>query len=439
MNQITRFAPSPTGFLHVGNLRTAILNYLEAKRTGGTFILRLDDTDKNRSTERYSDQIKSDLAWLGFEWDRCEKQSNRIQAYKSAAGKLKESGCLYECFETPEELELKRRRQLGMGKPPVYDRSSLGLSSKEKKYLRVERQSYWRFKLDQTRIEWEDGILGPVSIDAGSVSDPVLIRGDGQFLYTLASVVDDIEFNVDSVIRGSDHVTNTATQIQILNKLGSLPPSFSHHSLLIGANGDPLSKRMKHLSLLELRKMGIEPKAIFVFMSNLGTQKSFNSEITMEESFKNFKLGNFGATPTKFDFKNLSLFSQKFLMRLKLHEIEEDLNNLNIPKNMQSDFWDMARENIVKRSDLVGLWHLCAHGADPIITPEDRDFISLCRRLMPLPPRDENSWSLWIKSIKSETSRSGKRLFLPLRKALTGQENGPDMKKLFPLMQKIRF
>ena len=438
MKRITRFAPSPTGFLHLGNLRTAIFNYLVSKRTGGQFILRLDDTDKDRSTEEFSDQIKSDLKWLGFEWDRCEKQSDRIPAYEAVAQKLREDGSLYECFETIEELQYKRRKQLSMGKPPVYDRSSLNLSSEEKKRLRVERQSYWRFKLHKTRIEWEDGILGPISIDAGSVSDPVLIRGDGQFLYTLASVVDDMEFNINSVIRGSDHVTNTATQIQILTRLGALLPSFAHHSLLVGPNGDPLSKRMNHLSLIELRRMGLEPGAIFVFMSNLGSQKSLHSEINIEESLRTFNLSNFGASPTKFDFDVLSLFSQKVLMQLKFSEIEEDLNNLNIPKHLQEDFWDMAKENIFKRSDLNDLWYLCTHGAKPIIQPEDKEFISLCKALMPLAPRDKNSWSTWVQAIKSQTNRSGKSLFLPLRKALTGQDNGPDMKKLFPLMQKIK-
>ena len=438
MNYITRFAPSPTGFLHVGNLRTAIFNYVMAKKSGGQFILRLDDTDKVRSTEQFSDQIKRDLEWLGFEWDRCEKQSNRISLYEYAAQSLKESGYLYECFETPEELEFKRRKQLSMGRPPVYDRSSINLSTKEKLRLRSEKHGYWRFKLDQSRVEWQDGILGSVSVDSGSVSDPVLIRADGQFLYTLASVVDDIEFKINYVIRGSDHVTNTATQIQLLTKLGSSLPFFAHHSLLIGAKGEPLSKRMNNLSLKELRTIGLEPEAIFIFMAGLGSQNPPVPEITIEEVFKYFNLSKFGTTPTKFDSNILSLFSQKCLMRLSFDEIEKELNDLKIPIDIQLDFWDMAKENISKRSDLHDLWCLCVDGIEPSILAEDRDFIFLCKQLMPGYPRDKNSWIDWTNAIKSESNRSGKSLFLPLRKALTGQSSGPDMKKLFPLMQKIR-
>ena len=438
MNNITRFAPSPTGFLHVGNLRTAIFNYVVSKKSGGQFILRLDDTDRERSSEHFSDQIKRDLEWLGFEWDRLEKQSTRISLYESAAQKLRESGYLYECFETPKELELKRRKQLSMGRPPVYDRHSLNLSSAEKNRLRAERQGYWRFKLDQRRIEWEDGITGKVSIDTGSLSDPVLIRADGQFLYTLASVVDDIDFGINQVIRGSDHVTNTATQIQLLENLGSRKPSFAHHSLLVGPKGEPLSKRMNNLSLKEFKEIGLEPLAIFIFMAGLGRQNHSVSHMTMEEVLRTFNLSNFGSTPTKFDQKALVTFSQKFLIRLPFNQIKKDLNELGIPENLQVDFWDMAKENIYQRSDLHNLWSLCVDGVEPIILPEDQDFISACKVLMPNVPRNKDSWSAWTNAIKSETARSGKDLFLPLRKALTGRDTGPDMNKLFPLMQKIR-
>ena len=438
MSYITRFAPSPTGFLHVGNLRTAILNYVVSKKSGGQFILRLDDTDRERSNEQFSDQIKRDLEWLGFEWDRIEKQSTRVLLYESEAQKLRESGSLYECFETPEELEFKRRKQLSVGRPPVYDRSSLQLSLAEKNRLRAERQSYWRFKLDQGRIEWEDGILGNISIDAGSVSDPVLIRADGQFLYTLASVVDDIEFGINHVIRGSDHVTNTATQIQLLGNLGSCQPYFAHHSLLVGPKGEPFSKRMKNVSLKELREIGLEPQALFIFMAGLGRQNLSVPQLTLEDVLEAFDLSNFGSSPTKFDQQMLLAYSQNFLMRLPFSEIKKDLNEIDIPENLQMDFWAMAKENIFQRSDLKNLWSLCVDGVEPIILPEDEDFISVCKSLIPPNPRNKDSWSSWTNAIKSETSRSGKALFLPLRKALTGKDKGPDMNKLFPLMQKIR-
>ncbi len=438
MNFITRFAPSPTGFLHVGNLRTAILNYLVSKKSTGQFILRLDDTDKERSEKQFSDQIKRDLEWLGLEWDRCEKQSDRIPLYESAAQQLRDADFLYECFETPEELEFKRRKQLSMGRPPVYDRSALKLSVEEKNCLREKRPSYWRFKLNHERVVWQDAILGSVSVDASSVSDPVLIRADGQFLYTLASVVDDVDFGINFVIRGSDHVTNTATQIQLLQKFKSALPSFAHHSLLVGPSGEPLSKRMKNLSLRELKEMGLEPEAIFIFMSNLGGKNTLISESSVGEILENFDLNHFGAAPTKFNQNDLNLFSQKFLTKLPFDQVKKQLSDLNIPKHLQEEFWDMAKENISRRSDLSDLWRLCTDGVEPEISPQDRDFISTCMRLIPSAPRNRNSWSVWTNTIAVETSRSGKNLFLPLRKALTGKDSGPDMKKLFPLMQNLR-
>ncbi|MEM8773958.1 MAG: glutamate--tRNA ligase, partial [Pseudomonadota bacterium] len=268
----TRFAPSPTGFLHVGNLRTALMNYLIARKAGGTFILRIDDTDPERSKEEYVDAIKQDLEWLGLTWDRVERQSERLDRYAEAADKLRAIDRFYEAFETPTELDLKRKKQLNMGKPPVYDRAALSLSDAEKEKLRAERGSgVWRFKLDQDRIEWTDGILGNTSIDAASVSDPVLIRGDGQVLYTLASVVDDTEMGVTHVVRGSDHVTNTATQIQIVEALGGTVPNFAHHSLLTGPQGEALSKRLGTLALRDLRERGVEPMAILSHLARLGS------------------------------------------------------------------------------------------------------------------------------------------------------------------------
>ena len=271
---VTRFAPSPTGHIHVGNLRTALFNYLIARKAGGTFILRIDDTDPERSKEEYVDGIKRDLEWLGLTWDRIERQSERLDRYHAAADQLREIGRFYEAWETPTELDLKRKKQLNMGKPPVYDRAALALSDDEKAALRAERgDGVWRFKLDQERIEWTDGILGDISIDAASVSDPVLIRGDGQILYTLASVVDDTEMGVTHVVRGSDHVTNTATQIQIINALGGTVPSFAHHSLLTGPQGESLSKRLGVLSIRDLRESGIEPEALLSLMARLGSSQ----------------------------------------------------------------------------------------------------------------------------------------------------------------------
>lgn len=255
---ITRFAPSPTGWIHVGNLRTALMNYLIARKAGGEFILRIDDTDPNRSKEEYVDGIKRDLDWLGLHWDRVERQSLRLEKYHAAAQELRDMGRFYEAFETPTELDLKRKKQLNMGKPPVYDRAALALDDAAKDALRAERgDGVWRFKLLHERIVWNDGILGDVSIDGASVSDPVLIRGDGQILYTLASVVDDTEMGVTNVVRGSDHVTNTGTQIQIMQALGGTPPAFAHHSLLTGPQGEALSKRLGTLALKDCARQGL--------------------------------------------------------------------------------------------------------------------------------------------------------------------------------------
>ena len=268
----TRFAPSPTGWLHIGNLRAALMNYAIARQRGGTFILRIDDTDTERSKPEYVEGIKDALTWLGLGWDRIEYQSARMDRYLAAKERLIEMGRVYECFETPVELDLKRKKQLNMGKPPVYDRAALDLSEAEKDRLRAERGgSHWRFRLDHERIEWTDGILGDISIDAASVSDPVLIKESGQILYTFASVVDDTQMGVTDIVRGADHVTNTATQIQIIKALGGEVPSFAHHSLLTGPDGEKLSKRLGNLSLKDLRAQGIEPMAILSLMSRLGS------------------------------------------------------------------------------------------------------------------------------------------------------------------------
>ena len=310
---VTRFAPSPTGYLHIGNLRAALFNWLIARKSGGSFILRLDDTDPERSRPEYAQAIREDLEWLGLLWDREERQSERLDRYAAAAERLREAGRLYEAFETPEELELKRRRQLAMGRPPVYDRSALALSDEERARLRAERAPHWRFRLDRERIEWEDGILGAQSIDAASVSDPVLIRGDGQVLYTLASVVDDVEMGVTDVVRGLDHVTNTATQIQIIGAMGGTAPRFAHHSLLTGPGGEGLSKRLGALSLRDLRLRGVEPIALLSLMARLGSADPVELRCTHDELVEGFDLARFGATPTKFDEADLMPLTARHL------------------------------------------------------------------------------------------------------------------------------
>ncbi len=435
----TRFAPSPTGYIHVGNLRTALMNYLIARKAGGTFILRIDDTDPERSKEDYVDAIKQDLEWLGLHWDRVERQSERLDRYAEAADKLREMGRFYEAFETPTELDLKRKKQLNMGKPPVYDRAALNLSEAEKDALRAERgNGVWRFKLDHERIEWNDGILGDISIDAASVSDPVLIRGDGQVLYTIASVVDDTEMGVTDVVRGSDHVTNTATQIQIIEALGGTCPRFAHHSLLTGPQGEALSKRLGTLALRDLREQGVQPMALLSLMARLGSSDPVELRSEMAELIDGFDINRFGAAPTKFDVQDLFPLTAKHLQSLQLADVADAVAEAGVPADLAEPFWAMARENITTLADLKGWWELCRDGAEPLIADEDRDFIAEAIALLPEGPFDGDTWGTWTKAVKEATGRKGKGLFMPLRKALTGMERGPEMAALLPLLQVIR-
>ncbi|WP_424832453.1 glutamate--tRNA ligase [Ruegeria sp.] len=435
----TRFAPSPTGYLHVGNLRTAVMNYLIARKAGGTFILRIDDTDPERSKEEYVDAIKQDMEWLGLHWDRVERQSDRLDRYADAADKLRELGRFYEAFETPTELDLKRKKQLNMGKPPVYDRAALNLSDAEKEALRAERgNGVWRFKLDHARINWTDGILGDISIDAASVSDPVLIRGDGQVLYTIASVVDDTEMGVTDVVRGSDHVTNTATQIQIIEALGGACPRFAHHSLLTGPQGEALSKRLGTLALRDLREQGVQPMALLSLMARLGSSDPVELRSDMSELIDGFDISRFGAAPTKFDVQDLFPLTARHLQSLPLADVADAVKEAGVPADLAEPFWAMARENITTLADLKGWWELCRDGAEPLIADEDRAFIAEAMALLPEGPFDGETWGVWTKAVKKATGRKGKGLFMPLRKALTGMERGPEMAALLPLLQVIR-
>jgi len=431
---ITRFAPSPTGRLHVGNLRTALFNHLIARRDGGRFILRLDDTDPERTREEHVESIRADLRWLGLDWHEERRQSARLEHYAAAAARLREAGRLYECFETPEELEIKRRAQRARGLPPVYDRSALRLGEDEKARLRAERPSHWRFRLDHERIGWEDGILGTQSIDAASVSDPVLIRADGQVLYTLASVVDDIEMGITHVVRGADHVTNTATQIQIIRALGATPPAFAHHSLLTGPAGEALSKRLGSLALGDLRAEGIEAVALTSMMARLGSGHAIELA-DLDRLAAGFDLADFGAAPTKFDPAELRALSARAVHGLPFREVAGEIAALGVPDSLAPAFWEVVRENITRRDEMAAWWAILEGRAIPEIAPGDETFVAEALRLLPDPPYDGESWKRWTDTVKERTGRKGKALFLPLRKALTGRGDGPDMAKLMPLFR----
>lgn len=434
---VTRFAPSPTGNIHIGNLRPALLNYMIARKAGGTFILRLDDTDPVRSQPEYADGIMRDLEWLGLHWDRVERQSLRLERYRDAADQLRAAGRFYECFESAVELDLKRKKQLSMGKPPVYDRASLKLSSAERDARRAEVPGYWRFLLDQNRIEWDDGILGPISIDAASVSDPVMFKADGQVLYTFASSVDDIDMGITHIVRGADHVTNTATQIQVMAALGGTPPVFAHHSLLTGAQGEELSKRLGTLALRDLRERGVEPAALLSLMARLGTSQPVELRGTLEELISGFDLASFGAAPTKFDVDDLFPLTAKYLHGLPFAAVRAQIAALGVPDTLAPRFWDVARGNITVLADLGPWWALFRDGAVPEIATEDREFVAQAMAMLPPMPFDETTWGSWTNAVKAATGRKGKALFMPLRLALTGQAHGPEMVQVMPLLQVV--
>lgn len=439
MTTVTRFAPSPTGYIHVGNLRTALMNHLIARKTGGQFILRLDDTDQERSKQEYIDALKQDLEWLGIAWDREERQSLRLGRYAEVAEDLKARGKLYECFESPTELDLKRKKQLNMGKPPVYDRAALEMSDEDKDRARAEgKEGYWRFLLERARIEWTDGILGDLSIDAASVSDPVLIKASGQVLYTFASSVDDTDMGVTDIVRGADHVTNTATQVQIIQAIGGTVPNFAHHSLLTGPQGEELSKRLGALSIRDLRAQGIAPEALLSMMARLGSSQPIELKMSIDELADGFELSQFGSAPTKFDANDLIPLTRARNQHLPYAAVKDRIAALGIPAEQGERFWAVASQNIDKLEDLKGWADLCLEGAEPAIAEEDREFIAQAMTLLPAPPYGETAWKDWTAAVKDATGRKGKGLFMPLRKAVTGMDHGPDMGELMPLLHKVR-
>lgn len=430
MTVTTRFAPSPTGWIHVGNLRTALMNWAIARKSGGCFILRLDDTDQERSKQEYADGIMHDLEWLGLSWDRVEKQSLRFDRYHEAADQLRAAGRFYEAFESPSELDLKRKKQLNIGRPPVYDRSALKLTAAERDALRAEgRAGYWRFRLDQERIEWEDGIIGPVSIDAASVSDPVLIRADGQILYTFASSVDDIDMGVTHIVRGADHVTNTATQIQIMRALGGLPPTFAHHSLLTGAKGEELSKRLGTLSLRDLRAAGVEPLALLSLMARLGSSQPVELAASHADIIAGFDVASFGTAPTKFDAEDLWPLTRGVLRATPYVAV-----SARLPAGVGEAFWLAVRDSVSKVDDVAEWWALAQGGAEPVIEPGDETFVREALALLPPRPWGPSTWADWTNAVKAATGRKGRALFRPLRLAMTGRETGPELAALMPFL-----
>ena len=435
---VTRFAPSPTGRLHVGNLRPALLNWLYARKQGGQFILRIDDTDAERSKEEHVDAIKRDLDWLGLGWDRFERQSVRLDRYDAAADALRGDGRLYPAYETATELDLRRKYQRQAGRPPVYDRAALNLTDEDRARLADEgRRPHWRFRLDQERVTWTDGIRGETNVDCASVSDPVLIREDGGYLYTLCSVCDDIDFGVTDVIRGEDHVTNTATQIQIFDALGDKPTGFAHHSLLVDAEGAGLSKRLGSLTLESIRENGIEPMALLSYMARLGSSDPIEARASHEEMIDGFDLSKFGRAPARFGMDDLGALNLKALHAKPYADVADRLRDAGVAEDIAEPFWLLIRENIDGLDDISD-WVAILNGeCSPVIDAEDAGYVTTAlTELDAAKPWTDATWRAVTNTLKERTGRKGKALFMPLRKALTGRVNGPDMAELLPLLRR---
>ena len=429
---IVRFAPSPTGFLHVGNARMAIVNWLHAHARNGRFILRFDDTDVERSTTEFADAIERDLSWLGLEWDQLERQSDRLDRYQDAFVRLQEMGRIYPCYETPEELTYKRKRQLSAGKPPIYDRAGLSITDAQRQEYEAEaRAPHWRFKLNHSDIEWHDMVRGDVQFNGANLSDPVLVRGDGSYLYMMPSALDDLDMAVTDVIRGEDHVANTAVQIQLFEALGAKPPTFAHVPLLTDIGGKGLSKRLGSLTVASLREAGIEAMALNSYLAHIGTSDAIEPRRNLADLVRDFEIGHTGRGTPKFDPDQLQTLNAAVLHGLDYADAKPRLDGLGLA-NTDEKFWNAIRPNLAQFDD-VTLWHrVCFGDIDPVI--EDSDFIAAATAALPPAPWDETTWKGWTDAVKEATGVKGKGLFLPLRLALTGFNHGPELKFLLPLI-----
>jgi glutamyl-tRNA synthetase len=433
MTATLRFAPSPTGYLHIGNARPALWNWLIARRLGGTFILRLDDTDRERSTEAFAAAIQEDLTWLGIRPDRLERQSDRLGRYAEALDRLKGAGLAYPAYETQEELDRRRKRQQARGLPPVYDRAALKLSEAERAALEAEgRRPHWRFRLSGETARWEDGVRGPVHIETASLSDPVLVREDGTVLYTFASVVDDIDMGVTDIVRGEDHVANTAVQSEIFRALGAEPPRFAHHNLIVAASGDEMSKRKGSLSLRSFREAGAEPTALAAIAVLTGTAEPVRVVQSLDELTEAAALDRISRAPAKFDPAEVMALSARTLHEMPYALAAPRLAALALPGDKAEAFWMAARGNLSRFDDIRAWRDLVFGEAGGVVA--DPDYLAAAIAHLPAEPWDETTWSVWTDALKSATGRKGKALFMPLRLALTGLEHGPELKLLLPLL-----
>ena len=430
-----RFAPSPTGNLHVGNLRTALVNYLFARAAGGVFMLRIDDTDTERSTPEFEASIRADLDWMGMSWDTEDRQSARLDRYDEALRQLEAIGRAYPCFETPEELALKRKAQLSAGRPPVYDRAALKLTDEQKQAFQAEgRRPHWRFRLEDTAVAWTDMVRGDVSYHMSSLSDPVLMREDGRVIYTMASVVDDIDHGITHIIRGEDHVTNSAAQIQLFEALGATAPVMGHVALLAGADGEGLSKRLGSLSIGQLRDEGTEASALASLLARIGTADPVVPTADMAAIIGGFDLSRFGRATAKFDPAELAQVNARIVQQLDFDAVSPSLSDLGVGGD--ADFWMAVRDNLSSVAEAADWWQVCTTPITPVI--EAADVTTAAAGLLPDGDLSSDIWGSWTKAVAAETGAKGRELFMPIRLALTGREKGPEIAPLLAFVGRER-
>lgn len=420
MKTLLRFAPSPTGYLHAGNVRTALVNYLFAKKTGGEFMLRIDDTDTERSKDEYIDAIEKDLAWLGITYERKFKQSERFARYEEIKNKLIADGKLYPCYETGDELETKRKFQMKRGAPPIYDRAALKLTEAEKAAFEAAgKRPHYRFKLDHTDIIWNDMVRGETKFNGANLSDPILFREDGSLIYMLCSVVDDGDYEVTHIVRGEDHVTNTAIQIQIAQSLGYKLPEFAHIALLKAKDGE-LSKRVGGFDIAGLRDKGIEAQAILSLLAKMGTSDAIDVK-SMEELIAEFDFAKFGRAIAIYNPDDLDRLNHKVVAQLPFSAVKNRVK-------VNEEFWDAVKANLKTVAEVEEWNEICSDSLQPVV--QDAELLKKAAELLP----DNLDFSAWMEAVKTATGKKGKELFMPIRLALTAREHGPELKAILPLI-----
>jgi glutamyl-tRNA synthetase len=430
----TRFAPSPTGLLHVGNVRTALVAWLFARKAGGEFFLRIDDTDDQRSTNEFVDQIKEDLLWLGLRWDELFHQKDRVTRYGEVKDQLIDQGRLYPCFETAEELSIKRKSQLTQGEPPIYDRSALRLTDQQiEVYIQEGRKPHYRFKLENKPTVWQDLVQGEVKFESISVSDPVVLREDGTWTYMLCSVIDDVDFNMTHIVRGDDHINNTAVQIQMFEALGVESPTFAHLPR-ITSKEEKISKRVGGFDIKTLREREeLEPMTINNFLSCIGTSGEISSYLSLDDLIASFDITQFHKSPTTYIQEDMVRVNHKIIAQMTVEQASAVSG-----EEIRPELWSAVRSNLHRLSE-VKIWdQVCYGNIDPVVEEGDREFLSEAAKLLPDMPWTEETWSVWVGEIKVKLGRTGKSIFMPIRIALTGTEHGPELKYLLPILGQER-